>query len=67
MEDAVTKAKLKTFQNNEYLESEDLILEDDEWEPEEWQTILKVFNKGYPAARIVLKGWYNLQIYGIQR
>ena len=61
------KAKLKEFQHNEYLESKDLILEDDEWEPEEWETIIKLFNKDFPASRIVLKAFYRLDIFGIAR
>ena len=45
-------------------EMEDLILEKEDWEDEEWKTIIKIFNSGRDAERIVIKSPYTIQGYG---
>ena len=45
-------------------EMEDLILEKEDWEDEEWKTIIKIFNSGRDAERIVIKSPYKIQGYG---
>ena len=53
--------------NYEYFqltETEDLIFEKEDWEDEEWKTIIKIFNGGRDAERIVIKSPYTIQGYG---
>ena len=53
--------------NYEYFqltEMEDLILEKEDWGDEEWKTIIKIFNSGRDAERIVIKSPYKIQGYG---
>lgn len=45
-------------------ETEDLIFEKGDWEDEEWKTIIKIFNSGRDAERIVIKSPYKIQGYG---
>ena len=45
-------------------EMEDLILEKEDWGDEEWKTIIKIFNSGRDAERIVIKSPYKIQGYG---
>lgn len=45
-------------------EMEDLILEKEDWGDEEWKTIIKIFNNGREAERIVIKSPYKIQGYG---
>lgn len=45
-------------------EMEDLILEKEDWGDEEWKTIIKIFNGGRDAERIVIKSPYTIQEYG---
>ena len=53
--------------NYEYFqltETEDLIFEKEDWGDEEWKTIIKIFNGGRDAERIVIKSPYKIQGYG---
>ena len=53
--------------NYEYFqltETEDLIFEKEDWGDEEWKTIIKIFNGGRDAERIVIKSPYTVQGYG---
>ena len=53
--------------NYEYFqltETEDLIFEKEDWGDEEWKTIIKIFNSGRDAERIVIKSPYKIQGYG---
>lgn len=53
--------------NYEYFqltETEDLIFEKEDWGDEEWKTIIKIFNSGRDAERIVIKSPYTIQGYG---
>ena len=45
-------------------EMEDLILEKEDWEDEEWKTIIKIFNNNRDVERIVIKSPYKIQGYG---
>ena len=62
--DSAKRALEKPLKDLEKSKNNDDNMKGEDWGDEEWKTIIKIFNSGRDAERIVIKSPYKIQGYG---